>query len=48
VIELLNDTISRAKEELEVERKERNESQETILQLLEKQCSVLTSSHINL
>lgn len=41
VIELLQQTITRARQELEVEKRERNESQEAILTLLEKQCSVL-------
>jgi hypothetical protein len=44
VIELLTDTINRVKQEIDVERKERNESQDTILMLLEKQCSVLGSA----
>ena len=44
MIELLNETISRAKAELEVERRERNESQEQILMLLEQQCSLMSSN----
>jgi hypothetical protein len=38
---LLSQTITRASQELEIEKRERNESQEAILTLLEKQCSVL-------
>ena len=44
VVELLTQTIQRSSQELEIEKRERNESQEAILTLLEKQCSMLGSS----